>query len=774
MNASFQLALELSSVFPIREGVLTAAQYILKLARELRKSGSDLVVEEDLAEVFGRGKVSSELETKFKDATKIANIVPLGGSGEMALESGPGPTLQNAFRDNRYLASVIQLSFLSWMHNREVLASMLSQAMRKRYELNVAGAAPDPGFEGISKTLAAISSQTSTFCWSYYVGLVEEKLREAIPMYAFSSDYIKLSASLLLGAMDYLFLVQSLPENRKVTVSNESGSITLVIWAHFILGLDVLLKLPSDKTIVFGSPSDPQVIIVWTSDTKEDAHQLFWPGATEDEEPTIRYHDCDMVVILESSPDPEHRPFQGSSEDRHPVMNYGVTYLRRLFNASFITQDTDPIYEESVKLITALAINANSRFNRTSTNQRGPVDRNLLENSLLPMRVEVWRILDAAALLFADIGVDAAGVDSYVDFLSETKLDEKACPSSFNPFLRKVKIGESSFSPAKRLLDQVQHLARIVLLFAHVVDVQGCADMPIRITDDLVHLSSAMSAICKDPKKTVMVESSEIFHGLVALLDSDFDNRDDSPRFSSRHFFLSLCSDFGWSIFFDTVGDKDPSDCKPELIHVQPGTPTNAKTGERKFKIRDGGGVRIKLYPDVYPVKRGPTYLPRTSATVLLRREYWTALVQEFQSHVYYSIDPSPEWQRSFTEPVSTIDEISTYRAMHDSLWEVHLTQPCEHPKPVRVDEEVKLGPDAAALVGWNTAGEILGPWPERVLILLTRSDPRLRWLAVIDNTRTVRDDRMYRSCMLRTSKCCEECALMQATERQGRWVLIL
>jgi len=44
-------------------------------------------------------------------------------------------------------------------------------------------------------------------------------------------------------------------------------------------------------------------------------------------------------------------------------------------------------------------------------------------------------------------------------------------------------------------------------------------------------------------------------------------------------------------------------------------------------------------------MKRGPTYLPRTAAIVLLPREYWTALVQEFQSHVYYYIDPSPEWQ---------------------------------------------------------------------------------------------------------------------------------
>jgi hypothetical protein len=73
----FQLALELSNVFPVKELVSSAASQILTFARNLRKSGSDMVVEEDLAEVFGRGKVSSELEKKFKDTVKIHTFTPL-------------------------------------------------------------------------------------------------------------------------------------------------------------------------------------------------------------------------------------------------------------------------------------------------------------------------------------------------------------------------------------------------------------------------------------------------------------------------------------------------------------------------------------------------------------------------------------------------------------------------------------------------------------------------------------------------------------------------
>ncbi|KAF8243671.1 hypothetical protein K440DRAFT_468972, partial [Wilcoxina mikolae CBS 423.85] len=160
LNYAIQLSLELATVFPIRTAVEAAGAQIIQLARDLRKSGSDLVVEEDLAQIFGRGRIGQHLEVAFKDA-------------------------------------------------------------------------------GIMKTLAACSSQTSAFKWSFFVRKVEAKLRQSMPEYHHSPDYLRLSPSLLLGAMDCLYLVQSLPDDRKITVSNEMGCITLIIWAHYILELTV-------------------------------------------------------------------------------------------------------------------------------------------------------------------------------------------------------------------------------------------------------------------------------------------------------------------------------------------------------------------------------------------------------------------------------------------------------------------------------------------------------------------------------------------------------
>lgn len=116
------------------------------------------MVEEDLAEVFGRGQVTAELEAQFKDAVKIEKFTLLSQRYEIRLNSGPGLIMRNAFRDRQYLAMAIQLSLLTWMHDREELAAMLAQSMAKRFETGVEGAALDPGHEGITSKLAVCSS----------------------------------------------------------------------------------------------------------------------------------------------------------------------------------------------------------------------------------------------------------------------------------------------------------------------------------------------------------------------------------------------------------------------------------------------------------------------------------------------------------------------------------------------------------------------------------------------------------------------------------------
>ncbi|KAH6688418.1 hypothetical protein F5X68DRAFT_255330 [Plectosphaerella plurivora] len=146
----------------------------LQLAVELTNilpSGSDIVVEEDLADVLGRGRVSRDMEKAFKDVVKISKFTPLytsrdGSTPEVELHSGPGPTVLRAFQDSRYFTTVLTLSMLGYYHDRVSLAMKLSAVMDRRSEANIEGARPSPGFEGISATIDSCSNQTSAFQWA--------------------------------------------------------------------------------------------------------------------------------------------------------------------------------------------------------------------------------------------------------------------------------------------------------------------------------------------------------------------------------------------------------------------------------------------------------------------------------------------------------------------------------------------------------------------------------------------------------------------------------
>jgi hypothetical protein len=148
---NFQLALELSNVFPVGEVVheVGGAVYskILSLARDIRRSGSDLLVEEDLAAIFGRARVDTELERRFRrDVVRNATIVTFHEGCRIVLDPGTGPTLNRALtlKDHGYLSTIIQISYLGWVHGRSSLAAALVECMNKRFELNVHGATSDP------------------------------------------------------------------------------------------------------------------------------------------------------------------------------------------------------------------------------------------------------------------------------------------------------------------------------------------------------------------------------------------------------------------------------------------------------------------------------------------------------------------------------------------------------------------------------------------------------------------------------------------------------
>ena len=124
-------------------------------------------MEEDLANIFGRGLIPPGFEQDFKEVmTRNTKIQPtsLYNGCKIVLVHGPAASVKRAIVYGReYISTVIQLSFLGWTHDRVGLASALVERMESRRRAKVVGAVPHPGSEGMMKSLESCSAQKSSF-----------------------------------------------------------------------------------------------------------------------------------------------------------------------------------------------------------------------------------------------------------------------------------------------------------------------------------------------------------------------------------------------------------------------------------------------------------------------------------------------------------------------------------------------------------------------------------------------------------------------------------
>ena len=107
----FSLSLELSHFVP-QAAFIIGKTYssAMRLARELQSSGSDIVIEEDLALLFGRCNIVSNMASSFRTIVAQTDLVSPVVAG-IALLSGPGPTVLRALTqtpEGPFFAMVVQ------------------------------------------------------------------------------------------------------------------------------------------------------------------------------------------------------------------------------------------------------------------------------------------------------------------------------------------------------------------------------------------------------------------------------------------------------------------------------------------------------------------------------------------------------------------------------------------------------------------------------------------------------------------------------------------
>ncbi|KAN0120180.1 hypothetical protein V8E51_002388 [Hyaloscypha variabilis] len=752
----FSLSLELASILPIKSALSYTASTVVSLARELKRSGSDLLVEEDLAAIFGRGKIVPSVENHFKDVVKIASIESLHPGSEIILDAGPGATVRRALKDRYYMATVLQLSFLGSMHETTRLASVLVECMNKRFDQGVEGATPDPDYDGILATLQACLSQTSQFSWDMMRELVESKFENSRSWLELQQSPLKrLSTNTLLAVMDYLYLVQSLPENRLIMIDNQMGVVPIIIWAHCILGLRVLVQNSPDGDISWGSAGNPQVIIRWSKDWL-----LF-----EDElvaQPTVFLLDGDMNVVLKEIPD-ENEVVKLEGEERHRLEGYGTLFLRRLLNRFSIVVEDHAVYQETAQFAVAFAIVVSRVMRRIPFQHE--------EGSTVPRQcyqhTEIWQIKESSQVLFDGIPLDWGAIAGYGEEGITAEDGSWRIPPAARTYLENIKRMDKHIYNKGALISDIKRMASWILAFAQVVDVKSCGQMPLIVDPENLYCPGIMVWSGKDP---IDMSSKIWFSRIIVMLIGQTTGR---VLVGSGNR-LVLVSERGWSLFFSNLGDNDPGTVNCASLSIKRGVPTNTRTQERRYQISDAPRISPPAPPKgpapvPWVIEKSGSYIPRCFTPVTKRIEHYSSRSKDFWLSIRYDVE------EVWPEGVKRYSLYASPRQFHEALWGVVKTEPCEHPEN---DERQELDLGVVTVKGLHWTLES-GTENKRICVCLVKGDSRARWLVIAGIITDLGKDEnvpegLERQVMLRCAGCCVGCAVKSASSMKGKWLVIL
>jgi hypothetical protein len=755
MPSQFALSLEVSRLVPLNFVASKAAEAIMALARDLQSSGSDLVIEEDLLNMFGRCRIAQNMERSFRVIVAEQGSAPLSES--ISLESGPGPTVLRGLTQPSYFATVLQCSLLTWVHERASLATAISHIFEKQNE----EAPPDhifrsiPSQEGILGVLKACEEQTSSFDWNGHIRAVAAILE--IP----DARAFQPLPAVVLRAVVYMFpLVQTLPEDRFILVETLRGVCLLVVWAHLVLDLTVLVRIWRDGTVFekkFGSDHE-QVFILVDASISEAAVTFLETSSKEE--------------IIKLQPDTDESPIEGIVKG--PTKGFGRELLRPLWTG----EGSEAILEE-MKLISCafamiIAENIYMAFGTEMSHMYDESEDDVLPNGLLlaegamQCAIPEDRLLNAARLLFDDSRLEGSSIRRYADLYSKRPLNTTMAPILGPPRVVKVVLDQASFLQDhdkahawEFLLSTARSLAVIILAFAHVQNLASCENLPLcNMPNVLCNHVLVTQLQTWDGKAGLRLPEDVWLHAIALLM---IGHKESATRKAFQS--VSLVSDRGWSIYLCTFGTADPSFIHPGSIKIEKGVPS--RCGIRKRKVMDGPRGQFDTgwgFEDVV----------RNQSSILSPKDIALGkpLCGERADSFLVSLRVVRQADPSTVNSTADVRRMG-YRELAWALWMVTKTSPCQHSTRIPRDLELPVG--CAGVAGfWEWDPTDLD---ERVIIALTANCPAARWRALLSAAHgryRASPNSFLKNVLLREPDCYVQCTLNQALMKGERSLLIL
>ena len=288
LPAQFQLGLELTNIVnPISQAVSAVGS--LALIDAIRKSGSDAITEMKLASFLGRNIIDPAMKLHFREAVSKSDQSVISRYMDIILESGAGPTVQEAIKNPALFSMVIQLSGLAFAHEHEPLASAIVEAMERIVQESGADIAIVPEYVAMLGTLRACQEQTAGFRWASVYEAVEHKIQRTLSACDHEASRTNRSGKrrkrnpssnlsppgvgarclpfpVLQALFMWLHSLQRFPEHRLLHLKCNSGVSTIVVWCYHVLGLSVKVNL-SGTSINFGT--EPSNILIEEASLKD-------------------------------------------------------------------------------------------------------------------------------------------------------------------------------------------------------------------------------------------------------------------------------------------------------------------------------------------------------------------------------------------------------------------------------------------------------------------------------------------------------------------------
>ncbi|KAL8704852.1 MAG: hypothetical protein Q9201_002011 [Fulgogasparrea decipioides] len=466
----FALTAELTRLLPqIGWAATKTGKAIMDYARDLRNSGSDIVVEEDLVNIFGRCRISDALASSFKTivAKSSSNVSLVEG---ILLQGGPGPTVVRALQESPYFAMVVQISLLVWTFEAKNLATAIADALRKRIEGAPSSSTlpSTPCRESILGVLRACEAQTSAFSWNMMLDAVSRTLG-----YNSDSAPMDFPQSVLQGLLDMFPMVQRWPGERiihiqiPVDAEKGSGASALVVWAHHVLELTVLVRScrnneQSAKYMRFGSA---------------DLEQVFLEEVAADEEAFITLLDAEREHLLTIRPEPDAEQGLIGSVRRIPARGWGNAVLARLTNVPYTFGKPEAVIQDLQIMTSAFAFIIAKNLIKDDTSRDIDADTAKMGRVMI-YDVDQYHLLQASRFLFDDPHISHGQIESLVAQYSFKALDENLPrPAALEAAIRP--------SPSHDLIDyewdiicgHARRLSIFLIALSHVVNLEDCGEL---------------------------------------------------------------------------------------------------------------------------------------------------------------------------------------------------------------------------------------------------------------------------------------------------------